>query len=370
MDVTIVGPVWDASGYAYHTRTHALWLRRLGVRVSLRPYPWGSALPELDRETEAALRAMAATPEGRGPVVYITVANAFRREPGRPTVGYTMLETDRIPPFWVELCNQMDEVWVPTEFNRRTFTESGVTPDRLHVVPLGCDPGAFHPGAPPLPLPGRRGFNFLANCEWIPRKGCDILLRAYFQEFRWEEDVCLVLKTYDNSAYDPRGAGIRREVLRLAAESGNPRPPAVALVPSILPAARLPSLYTAADCYVLPSRGEGWNHPALEAAACERPAILTNWSAHPELFNDRNCYLIPIEGLEPVPRVGVPNDRVYAGSRWAVPSLTETRRLMRHVFTHRQEARWRGVLARREVALANTWERSARIFLSRLARWC
>ncbi len=369
MDVTIVGPVWDASGYAHHTRTHALWLRRLGVRVSLRPYPWGSARVELAPETAAALEEMMREPEGRGPVVYITVANAFRKEPGRPSIGYTMLETDRIPSFWVELCNRMDGVLVPTEFSRGIFVGSGVEEGKVCVVPLGCDPEAFRPGLPPLALPGRKGFNFLANFEWIPRKGYDLLLRAYFQEFRADDDVCLILKTYDNSAYDPEGGAIREQILRLAAESGNPSPPAVLLLPRILPAGLLPRLYAAADCYVLPSRGEAWNHTALEAAACGLPVILTAWSAHLDLFNERNCYLIPIEGLEPVQAFGVPNDRVYGGSRWAVPSLAETRRLMRHVYTHREEARARGRLARAEVALRHTWERSARCLLETLARW-
>lgn len=368
MDVTVVGPVWDASGYAYHTRTHALWLRRLGVRVSLRPYPWGAARVELDEETRAALEEMRRTPEGRGPVLYITVANAFQKDPRRPSIGYTMLETDRIPPLWVELCRRMDAVLVPTEFTRRVFAGSGVEGERLHVVPLGCDPDAFRPGLAPLPLPGRRGFNFLANFEWIPRKGYDLLLAAYFQEFRADEDVCLILKTYDNSAYDPEGRRIREEILRRAEESGNPQPPAVLLLPRVLPPEALPRLYAAADCYVLPSRGEAWNHTALEAAACGLPLILTGWSAHLDLFDAQSCYFIPVTGLEPVPAFGVPNDQVYGGSRWAVPDLAETRRLMRHVFTHREEARARGRLARR-VAQRHTWEESARRLLAVLARW-
>lgn len=369
MDVTIVGPLLDASGYAYHTRTHALWMRRLGARVSLRAHPWGSARVELDAATRAAIEEMLREPEGRGPVVHITIANAFRKDPGRPSIGYTMLESDRIPPFWVDLCNRMDEVWVPTEFNRGTFTASGVDPAKVQVVPLGCDPEIFHPGAAPLPFPDRRGYTFLANFEWIPRKGYDILLKAYFQEFRADEDVCLVLKTYSNSAYDPEGRAIREEILRLGRESGNPRLPAVRLVTQVLRPHQLPSLYAAADCYVLPTRGEGWNHPALEAAACGLPVIVTGWSSHPEIFGGENAYLIPVERLEPVPAYGVPNDEVYAGSRWAVPSLEATRRLMRHVFTHREEARARGRRARAAVARVWTWERSARRMFERLQGW-
>lgn len=369
MDVTIVGPVFDASGYAYHTRTVALWLERLGVRVALRPYPWGAARVGLDPATALALDRMLRRPEGSGPVLYITVANAFQKDPNRPTIGWTMLESDRIPPLWVSQCNGLDEIWVPTRFNRATFADSGVEPGKIHVVPLGCDPERFHPEAPPLPIPGRRGFAFLANFEWIPRKGYDILLRAYFEEFSDREDVCLILKTYDNSAYDPNGTAIRREIMGIQRAVGRDDPAPVILLTRVVEPERLPSLYTAADCYVLPSRGEGWSHTALEAAACGRPAIITAWSAHTELFGEETSYLLPIEGLEPVPAYGIPNDAVYGGSYWARPSLTALRRLMRHAFSHRAEARAKGELARARVARVLTWEKSARAALERLARW-
>ena len=40
----------------------------------------------------------------------------------------------------------------------------------------------------------------------------------------------------------------------------------------------LPKLYKAADAFVLPSRGEGWGRPHVEAMAMGLPVIATNWS--------------------------------------------------------------------------------------------
>lgn len=366
MRVTISGPLYDASGYAYHTRTFALHLAKLGVEVSLRGHPWGAARVHLDRETEAALEEMQRRPEA-GAMVYVTVANSFQKQPGRPCVGWTMLETDRITPMWTDLCNAMEQVWVPTEFNRETFARSGVDPGRLAVVPLGTDPERFRSGVPPLRLPGRRGFAFLSNFEWVPRKGYDILLRAYLQEFSAEEDVTLIVKTYDNTSYDPDGGRIKAEIMDISRECGSARPPHMLLMTRVLPPEHVPSLYAAADCYVLPTRGEGWNHPALEASAMGIPVITTAWSGHLAFLHEGNSYLIPIRGLEPVPAYGVPNDQVYAGSQWAVPSLEDTRRLMRHVFHNREEARAKARQAR-QAAQALTWEHSARVALEQLAR--
>lgn len=41
-------------------------------------------------------------------------------------IGVTTFETDRIPEHWVEPCNQMDEICVPSQFNIETFSKSGL----------------------------------------------------------------------------------------------------------------------------------------------------------------------------------------------------------------------------------------------------
>lgn len=366
--MTIIGPVFDASGYAYHTRTIARELYRLGVGVRLNPSPWGAARVDLDAEMSRMLDAMMKQPDRGGPVLYITVANSFQKDPARPCIGWTMLETDGLPPLWVQLCNSLDEVWVPTGFNRETFTGSGVDAEKIQVVPLGTYPERFGKPHNTIRFPGQRGFTFLSNFEWIPRKGYDILLRAYIQEFSAGEDVTLLLKTYDNSAYDAEGTTIKDGIRRIVREVGKPDPPQIILLTRVLSPDQVPALYAAADCYVLPTRGEGWNHPALEAAATGLPVITTAWSGHLEFLDDANSYLIPIKGLEPVPAYGIPNDAVYAGSRWAIPSLEDTRGLMRHVFSNRAEARAKGRLAQ-QAARRWTWEQSARMAHARLARW-
>ncbi len=366
MKVTIIGPLFDASGYAYHTRSIAMELERLGVMVSVKPTPWGAAQIDLSPEEKKHLAEMLKRPDPGGDLLYITVANTFQKHPHRRSIGWTMLETDRIPDLWVRLCNAMDEVWVPTRFNYHTFANSGVETHKLHVVPLGTYPQRFNPNTAPIPIPGRRGFVFLSNFEWIPRKGHDILLRAYFHEFSGREDVSLLLKTYDNSNYDPTGSVFKNAIKQLISEVGNPEPPHVIVLSRVIRPEQIPSLYAAADCYVLPTRGEGWNHPALEALAMGIPVITTAWSGHLDFLSDDNCYPIPIKGLEPVPMFGIPNDYIYGGSNWAVPSLEDTRRLLRYVFEHREEARAKARRGREDLIHRLTWENSARVVMQRL----
>lgn len=51
-------------------------------------------------------------------------------------IGRTMFETDSLPQHLVQHCNAMDEVWVPSEFNRKTFISAGaVAAAQEHVWP-------------------------------------------------------------------------------------------------------------------------------------------------------------------------------------------------------------------------------------------
>jgi glycosyltransferase involved in cell wall biosynthesis len=300
-------------------------------------------------------------------VVQHLPANLFNeRFRGRINIGRTMFETDRIPRDWVGRCNLMDAIWVPCHYNVETFAGSGVLRQKLRVVPGGVDQNAFHPAAPPLE-PKQKGFVFLSVFGWFDHKGWDLLLTAYCTEFRPEEDVMLVIKTID---YMYHSTPIEQQIgnfinsLRIPAEAI----PKLRIINRSMPGIQMPSLYTGCDAFVLPSRGEAWGRPYLEAMACGLPVIGTRWGGNLEFMNDDNSYLIEIEGLEDVR--GNVDMRLYLGHKWARPSLECIRRLMRHVFEHRQEARAKGTRARQDVCQKWTWGHSANVVVSELVKYC
>jgi len=369
--VAIRGPVEDVTGYATVTREIALALHRLGVEVALRPVPWGVTKAELPAENQHLLTRLTARREQGHCLLNIGIPPLFDRGHGRPAIGLTMLEVDGIPPAWAHSCNQMDEIWVPSRFNAATFRQSGVDTGKIRVMPLGVDTNLFTPAGPKLVLPesGPFDFTFLSVFEWVPRKGYDILLAAYLQEFTRADNVCLVLKSHSNSPdYDPDGVAIKRVIQDMIKQycGESPRTPAIILLPQVLPASQMPALYRAADCFVLPTRGEGWNLPALEALACGVPVITTAWSAHLDWLNQENAFLINVEALEAVPSYRVPNDAVYRGCRWARPSIAHLRQLMRWVYEHRAAARERALKASPAIRLNLSWDASAQRIYSRL----
>jgi glycosyltransferase involved in cell wall biosynthesis len=363
--IVFYGPIYGGSGYAEDNLDIVLELVRRGIPVQVIPYgatsdPADLLEPRVREQLEALVACRLDLRESL--FLQSVPAGAFLTEMrGRITIGRTTFETDRLPAGWVERCNALDEVWVPSEFNRETFQHSGVEAHRLRVMPEGVDTRLFCPGWSPLPLAGRRGFNFLSIFDWQDRKGAEILLEAYVSEFRPDEDVALLLKVTTHNR-----PGLDLDALVLEFLEGHlgrrlDQVPPIVLVTGMIPRRQLPRLYAAADAFVLATRGEGWGRPLAEALACERPVIATAWGGQMDFLHEGNSFLIAVERLVPVsPAVDL---EIFAGHRWAEPSRDHLRQLMRTVFTQRAQAGERARRGRRE--MVERWD--ARRVAARLA---
>ncbi len=343
--------IWGGQiGYSLHSEAMADALHRQGVYLMHRPVAsvfGGRPLrEELRTVADRPIRSHAIQ------VSYVPVSDFDLHHPGK-RVGFSMLEVDGIPADWVDRCNRMDEIWVPSRFNAQTFRESGVeTP--IEVIPLGVDPEIFHPRAAAFKVEDR--YTFLSTFEWGARKAPEILLRAFTEEFSEAERVLLILKV-DNR--DPV-VDVGQEVRAMELPAG--RAPIAFLYNQPLPDSRMGSLYRSADCFVLPTRGEGWGMPIVEAMACGLPAIATDWSGPTEFLDDRVGYPLVVEALAPA----IAKCPFYEGFRWAQPSLADLRRKMRHVFENREEAAEKGARAAEEVARRWTWAHTADRIVQRL----
>ena len=352
------GVVYGASGYAEEGWMEALGVADSGIPVQL--HPLGDLRDSrhlLPAEARRRLHILHRNRVDLAQSVYFQSAPAqfwdFSRA-GRVCVGRTMFEADGLPDGWKDLCERMDEVWVPSRFNLETFSNAGVSELRLRWMPAGVDTCLFRPGTEPLEIPGKRGFNFLSVFDWHPRKGYDVLLKAYMREFKPDEDVALMVKIYQMQAW---AEDVESTLIHfIESEVGLPleKTPPLILLNGYIPQKDMPRLYASGDAYVLPSRGEGYCRPYMEAMACGIPVIATRWSGHLDYLNDGNGYLIDLEGLSPVPL----DTRVefLAGQNWAEPSIEHLQQLMRQVFNHREEARARALLGRQKMVDEYDWE--------------
>jgi glycosyltransferase involved in cell wall biosynthesis/GT2 family glycosyltransferase/Flp pilus assembly protein TadD len=320
-----------------------------GLCVIANPVVWdrlGTPMPARKTERLDALLTRD-LPEEFVHVAHIG-ANRFKRHPAAIcNVGRTMFETDGLPADWRDKCNTMDEIWVPSDHNLKSFAAAGVDPKKLHKVPETYDTELFDPGVKPLDVDGLEGFVFLSVFSWIDRKAWDILLRAWFAEFKARDDVTLLLKT--DAAIAPQGTDCQREVERFVRDQLGIKPgkgARVVVLDRHLETADVPRMYRTADAFVLPSHGEGWGRPYMEAMAMGMPTIATRWSGNLEFMDDENSYLLDYK------LVDTPSDSWVSGHRWAEPSLTDLRRTMRRVFEHPKEAAATGARARADVLVS------------------
>jgi glycosyltransferase involved in cell wall biosynthesis len=347
------GPLFGVSEYAQEAREFVLGLDQLGAHVRAEDLPLGSHRIQLEAQAERRLRELTATQLG-GWTMRIGHGPASRWSPGVDT-GRTFFDTDRIPSAWVATCNAVEQVWVPSQFNRETFATSGVDEERLHVVPTPIALARWR-GDDRTELPVS-GFTFLAVFDWSLRKGWDLLLAAYAQEFGPSDDVTLVLKIHSSHGYTP--AELRRLVERTA---GADAPP-ILVLDRLLPAVEMPRLFRAADCFVLPTRGEGCGRTFLEAMAAGTPVIGTAWGAQAELLTEETGYPVEVKGVIRIPEAGVLEAPSCRGHRWAEPSVEHLRQLMRRIYERPEEARARAVNARAAVEAQNASAVCSRLFL-------
>jgi glycosyltransferase involved in cell wall biosynthesis len=337
-------------GYAVSSQELALQLDRLGVELMYRPTPWH--MPAHIRHPR--LQAIAARPlDTRALQISYDQADLFDTSHPGYKIGYTMLEIDGLPPDWVAACNQMDEVWTPSAWGAATFADAGVRRP-LAAMPLGYDPQRFHPGLPNRRIDGR--FTFLSVFEWGARKGPDVLLRAYARAFTARDDVLLLLRVNNHDGALDVGRLIGD--LKLPGDG----PPIALIYNRQLDPTQLGSLYRSADCFVLPSRGEGWGLPILEAMACGLPVIATNWSGQTEFLHPGVGFPLRVRALVPAD----PRTPYYIGFRWAEPDADQLVDLMRYVYKSQEAARLVGECAAAEVAQRWTWAHAAQRIVERL----
>jgi glycosyltransferase involved in cell wall biosynthesis len=275
---------------------------------------------------------------------------------GRCRVGRTAFGTDRIPDGWSDRCNALDELWLPSEFHRETFSASGVERSKIRVVPQGVDCDDFRPQRPSLQIRDvpERSFRFLAIADGWLTSGMDILVRAFIEEYSPDENVALVLQCPPIQCGDSFIDFEAEVIAFIETDLGQNLEdvPTIALLLGSLPEEDRAGLFAASHAFVQPARANATGRHCLEALACQLPVIATDWGPLHDFLTERNHFPLATNGLV---TAQAEENELFAGHRWAEPDLDHLRNQMRQVFENPNEAARRAEQGRRAVIRRFDW---------------
>jgi glycosyltransferase involved in cell wall biosynthesis len=173
----------------------------------------------------------------------------------------------------------------PSEFTRSRVIELlDLEPDIVAVTPEGVDK-RFCPGPGSDRLLRRLGIHqpyLLSVGALQPRKNLEAALRAFERLVRDGAEHRLVLAG---------GRGWSEAGLLRAAES-SPAASRIVMTGRVADD-DLIDLYRGADCFVFPSRYEGFGLPPLEAMACGAPVVCSDRTSLPEVVGDAALLVDP-----------------------------------------------------------------------------
>lgn len=343
--VILKAPVLTNSGYGVHSRQVARYLidkaDRGEIKLYIIPVRWGDTPWLLDDSKCDGLvgRIFKYVRYPNTPTdvsIQLLLPNEWDRRLATVNIGMSaVVETDKCNPMWVDACNMMDLVIVPSSFTKGVLENSGDVKTDVKVIPESyidaLDDDVHH-----VDFGFETDFNYLvvgqftsANPE-ADRKNIFNTLKILCNVHRNDENIGVIVKTNLG-----RGTYIDRKktrdkfvsVLKAVRKGTFPR---IHLLHGDLSDREMAALYRDKSVKALLSltHGEGYGLPLLEAARAGLPIIATDWSGHLDFLSHGKFIKIGYR-LENIPhsRIDVvPEEnerrgmRIWIeGARWANP---------------------------------------------------
>lgn len=244
----------------------------------------------------------------------VVLSNPYKMDlrPGEKTIFLSTYEADKVPEKFLTPANNSLGLIVPANWVKTVFSNSGVTVP-IFVVPEGVTKNeVYNPTSVPFTF-----LHFDAT-SYANRKGGDLVQEAFMSLFgNMQDKVRLIMKG-------------RNHTIPLSQ-----RYPNVQYIFQNYTKEQMDDLWKQTNCFLFPSRGEGFGLPPLEAMAHGIPTILTNGSA----MQDFAELGIPLNVFGKIPSV---YDGKAGPGQWDQPDILHLRDLMWDIYrnyeVHKQRA--------------------------------
>jgi len=173
---------------------------------------------------------------------------------------------------------------------------------------------------------GDHKFRFISLSWWQQRKRWDLLTRAFDEEFGKEKEVGMIYKTMTAQVEGEAIDQIHRWV-------GHRLDDQLALVEGAFPWWEVVMMLRSAHAFVLPTAGEGWGCPPVQALACGLPVIVTDCQGPGEVLRQDGGNPFPgVLFLSAQKEETSVHHEYYEGANWWVPDVEALRKGMREIY--------------------------------------
>ena len=327
MKVLYIGHYKDGTGWGDAAINNILAMDSAGIEVVPRAITYNngdSEVPERIKQLELK------TSRGCDICVQHTLPVNYTYNSDFKNIGFVATESENFKDSgWQKNLNIMDEVWVPSQYSKDSCINSGVT-SKVNIVPHSLDVESYKQNTNGNKIQELLNtFNFGFIGEFIERKNIKALVRAFHSEFGQREPVNLLIKTSNTNLESfkkycdsiKRGLKLRGRYKEEVVICGR------------LDKKDYISVLSQCHCFVMPSRGEGFCIPALEAMSVGVPSLFTSGIALEEFCTGGSVdsYSEPcFGGVESL------GNLYTANSDWKEISVKDLQRKMREAFENRK----------------------------------
>jgi glycosyltransferase involved in cell wall biosynthesis len=213
---------------------------------------------------------------------------------------WTPVDHEPIPPLVLQfLAEGKHHAIAMSRFGEKMLANAGIPNEEITYIPHGIDRTVFvDKGKGARTQMGIPEDCFLvvtaaANRGRIPvRKAFGEMSDAMATFMRDRPDVYWMIHTEPNGHSE--GVNIPRLLASVGIDSQRVRYPHPVQMRNGIPQEAIASLFSAADCHLLTSMGEGFGIPVVESQSCGTPVIVSDFSAQPELVG-KHGKIVPVQ---------------------------------------------------------------------------
>jgi glycosyltransferase involved in cell wall biosynthesis len=342
MKTVIRAPLLTQSGYGIHSRQVYEWLEQLpNIELYAEVLNWGMTSWILDGSRQNGLISRIMS-RGVNPQdkdfdlsVQVQLPDEWDSSLAKKNIGVSaFVETDRCSEKWIENCNKMDAIIVPSNFTKQVAKRSGEITTPVYVVPEWFN-SDINGKTEALSLKLNPKFNFLTigtitgQNAHNDRKNIFNCIKWFCETFKDDKKVGLVVKTSYGKATEIDKEMTKTIIRKVISEVRPGKFPKITLLHGEMTSKEVAGLYKhpKIKCYLAPTKGEGYGLPIVEAAASGMPIIATGWSGHTH-FLQKGKYLDVNYNLVDIDKSRVDGRIFMEGMRWAHVDENDFKRKM------------------------------------------